>query len=513
MDSNKRIAKNTFILYIRTVITLLVSLYTSRVVLNALGVEDYGINNVVGGLVSMFSVISSSLCSSISRYLTYELGKGNQQKLQTIFRTSMNIQLGIALIVLLLGFIIGGWFLNNKMSIPDHRLYAAKWVLYCSLFSFAINLLNVPYSSSIISHEKMDAFAYISIAETTLKLIIAYAIMLASFDKLITYTCLYLVSTILVFTSYLVYCKLHFKECSYYPEIDKELLKDMTQFAGWNFFGNTAYMLNTQGVNMLINIFFGVQINAARAIGVQVQNAILQFVNNFTTAINPQITKSYASGNYDHLHKLVCLGAKYSYFLLLFFTVPVYIEAEMILQLWLQNVPEYSVIFLRLIILGSYTMILGNTSYTAIMATGRIKHYQLIITLVGCLVFPITWYLYEMGFGVESTYYIYILIYSIIILIRLYYLKVLIKLPPKNFIKYVLIKVLFLTIPAFLIPLLFTYYISPSYIRIIYTGIISIFSNFILIYYLGLNKNERAFLTTKIKHKINKKQSCLSKKL
>lgn len=507
MDANKRIAKNTFILYIRTIVTLLVSLYTSRVVLNALGVVDYGINNVVGGLVSMFSVISSSLCSSVSRYLTYELGTGNQKKLKTIFRTSINIQVIIALAVLIIGSVIGSWFLNYKMSIPDNRLYAANWVLYCSLLSFAVNLLNVPYTSSIISHERMDAFAYISIAETTLKLAIAYIIMISSFDKLITYTILYLTSSIVILVSYVIYCKIHFQECTYKREIDKNLLKDMTQFAGWNFFGNTAYMLNTQGVNMLINVFFGVQINAARAIGVQVQNAIMQFVNNFTTAVNPQITKSYAAGDYTQLHKLVCLGAKYSYFLLLIFTVPIFVEADIVLKIWLKNVPEYSVVFLRLIILSSYTMILGNSSYTAIMATGRIKNYQLVITIVGCLVFPITWILYKQGICVESTYYVYIIIYSILILIRLFYLKVLIKLPPKTFISSVLLKVLYLTIPAFFIPMLFTRYVSPSILRVVYTCIISTFCNVVLIYYLGLSKNERIFLTNKLKQKIHLKKS------
>lgn len=500
VSNNKRIAKNTLLLYIRTIITLIVSLYTSRVILNALGVIDFGINNVVGGLVSMFSVISSSLCSSVSRYLTYELGTGNQRRLRTIFRTSVNIQLGIAILVLIIGAVLGSWFLNYHMSIPNDRLYAANWVLYCSLFSFVVNILNVPYTSSIISHEKMDAFAYITIAETVLKLLIAYVIMISPFDKLIAYTVLYFISTLVIYITYVVYCKLHFQECRYRFEVDKSLLKEMTQFAGWNFFGNSSYMLNTQGVNMLINIFFGVQINAARAIGVQVQGAILQFVNNFTTAVNPQITKSYASGDYDHLHKLICLGAKYSYFLLLIFTVPIYVEADTILKLWLKTVPDYSVIFLRLIILTSYVTILGNTSYTAVMATGKIKNYQLVITMVGCLVFPLTWILYKINFDVESTYYIYIVIYGILVLLRLHYLKILVKLPPMYFVKYVLFKVLYLTLPAFVIPFLFVYFCPSFSMRFLFTSIISIVSNLILIYYLGLSDNERVFLNNKLKN-------------
>lgn len=503
--SNKRIAKNTLVLYVRTIVILIISLYTSRVILNTLGVVDFGINNVVGGLVSMFSVISSSLCSSVSRYITYELGTGNYARLKTIFRTSINIQLGIAIVVLIIGSLAGSWFLNYKMSIPENRLYAANWVLYCSLLSFVVNILNVPYTSCIISHERMDAFAYITIAETVLKLLIAYAIMISTFDKLITYTVLYLCLSVIIFITYFIYCKLHFEECSYKIEIDWPVLKEMTQFAGWNFFGNTAYMLNTQGVNMLINIFFGVQINAARAIGVQVQGAILQFVNNFTTAVNPQITKSYAAGNIEYLHKLICLGSKYSYFLLLIFTVPIYVEADTVLKLWLKTVPDYSVIFLRLIILTSYVTILGNTSFTAVMATGKVKSYQLVMTLVGCLVFPLSWILYKLGIDVESTYYVYIIIYGILIFIRLYYLKILVQMPPINFIKYVLVKVLLLSIPAFFIPFVFIHFYQPTMFRLLCTCLISIISNIFLIYSLGLSSNERIFLISKIKQKIEKK--------
>lgn len=505
ISSNKRIAKNTVILYIRTIVILFVSLYTSRVILRTLGVVDYGINNVVGGLVSMFSVISSSLSSSVSRYITYELGTGNWKKLKVIFQTSVNIQLVLALIIVVIGSFIGYWFVNNKMSVPIERLYAANWVLFSTLISFAISLLNVPFSSCIISHEKMDAFAYISIAETILKLAIAFLITFSSFDKLITYTILYLISTFLIFIIYVVYCKVHFKECEYDAGIDKAILKDMSKFAGWNFFGSTAYILNTQGVNMLINVFFGVQINAARAIGVQVQNAIMQFVNNFTTAVNPQITKSYACQDYEHFYRLVCQGAKYSYFLLLIFTVPIFVEAEAVLKLWLGIVPEYSVIFLRLIILSSYTNILGNTSYTAIMATGNIRNYQIVITLVGFLVFPLTWILYKLGYSVETTYYTYIIIYSILIFIRIYFLKVLVKLPPVFFIRYVLVKVLILTIPAFFIPFLFINYYPASLLRIVLTCMISLMSNLILIYYWGLSKGEREFITIQVKQKLNHK--------
>lgn len=507
-SDNKRLAKNTFILYIRTIFVMLVSLYTSRVILHALGVQDYGINNVVGGLVSMFSVMSSSLCSAISRFMTFGLGKGDMQKLKSIFATSVNIQLGMALLILIVGSIVGYFFLNYKMSIPVDRLYAANWVLFCSLLSFAIGLISVPYNSCIIAHEKMDAFAYISILETALKLIIVYMIYISPYDKLITYTILYLASSCLIRYIYTIYCKRNFEECQYELKIDKSLLKEMTNFAGWNFLGNTAYMLNTQGVNMLINVFFGVNMNAARGVAIQVQSAILQFVNNFTTAINPQITKSYATGDYTQLHKLICQGAKYTYYLLLIFTIPVFVEADTILKIWLGIVPEYTTIFLRLILISSYATILGNTAYTAIMATGKIKNYQIVVTLVGCLVFPLTWILYKLDFPVTSTYYIYILIYFILVFIRLYYLKKLVNLSPIVFIRTVIIKIFILSIPSFAIPFIFIQYMEASFIRVIFTCIINVATNVILIYYLGLDKNERKFITGKIKTKLKNKSLC-----
>lgn len=497
-ENNKRIAKNTIVLYIRTIFTMIVSLYTSRVILNALGVEDYGINNVVGGLVSMFSVMSSSLSSAIARFMTFELGKGDMERLKNIFCTSVNIQIFMAIIVFAVGAIVGFIFLNYKMSIPADRLYAANWVLFCSLLSFSVGLLSVPYDSCIVAHERMDVFAYMSILGTVLKLIIVYMIYISPFDKLITYSLLYLIVSIIIRFIYSIYCNRNFEECKYETKIDKSLLKEMSCFAGWNFFGNTAYILNTQGVNMLINVFFGVTMNAARGIAVQVQGAILQFVNNFTTAVNPQITKSYASGNYEQLYSLICQGSKYTFYLLLIFTVPVYVEAEIILKTWLGIVPEYTVVFLRLILISSYVTILGNTSLTAIMATGNIKNYQIVITIAGCLVFPVTWIVFKMGMPVTYTYYVYIIIYFFLNFIRLYYLKHLIKLPPIRFLKEVLLNIILVSVPSFLIPFIFIRYVEPSFLRVIYTSIISVCANIIMIYYIGLKESERQFIKSKI---------------
>lgn len=502
-SGNRRIARNTVVLYVRTIFTLLVSLYTSRITLDVLGVSDFGIYSVVGGLVSMFSVMSSSLCNSISRFLTFGLGKGDEKKLHSIFTTSVNIQILMALFVFIVGALVGGWFLNNKMSIPEGRLFAANWVLFLSLCSFSIGLISVPYNSCIIAHEKMDAFAYISILECVLKLGIVYLLYIFPFDKLILCSALFVLLSLVIRFIYGFYCKIHFKECKYEFNIDKSLLKEMGSFAGWNFFGNTSYLLNTEGVNMLMNVFFGVVVNAARGVAVQVQNAILQFVNNFTTAINPQITILYAEGNYERLFSLICKGAKYSYFLLLLFTIPVFVESDKILELWLGKVPEYSSIFLKLILIGSYMTIIGNTSFTAIMATGNIKSYQIWITIVGCLVFPLTWVFYKLGYEVTITYYIYICVYFILDFIRLYYLKVLIGFPPFLFVKDVFLRIALVSIPAFLVPYIFISFFEPSLLRLFLTTFISITVNVFSIYFFGLEHSERVFVNDKLKKVYN----------
>ena len=418
--NNKRIAKNTLLLYFRTLFIMLVTLYTSRVVLNTLGVTDYGIYNVVGGVVMMFSVISGSLSSSISRFITYEIGHGDFDKLKRIFSTSVNIQIGISLVILVLAELFGVWFLNTKMNVPAERLSAANWVLQCSLLSFIINLVSVPYNACIIAHERMSAFAYISIMEAVLRLLVVYMLLVSPYDKLATYAVLLVVVALIIRMAYSLYCRKHFEESRYRFVYDKPLIKEMTGFAGWSFFGNGAYMLNVQGVDMLINIFFGVTLNAARGVATQVQNAVMQFVNNFTVAVNPQITKSYAAGDREYMNKLVCRGARFSYFLLFLFVVPIVCEADYILYLWLKIVPEHAPAFLRLALFGSLMMLLGNSMLTAISATGNIKRYQLWVTIVGCLVFPLTWVAFKLGFPPETTYVIFIAIYFLLVFVRPY---------------------------------------------------------------------------------------------
>ena len=506
IENNKRIAKNTLLLYCRTFFIMAITLYTSRVVLETLGVGNYGIYNVVGGFVAMFTVISGALSTSISRFITFELGNGNKEKLRRIFSTSVNIQILIGLVILILGESVGLWFMNTQMNIPTERIVAANWVLQCSLFSFIINLISVPYNAAIIAHEKMKAFAYVSILEALLKLIIVYLLIISNSDKLILYAILHVAVALTIRLIYGIYCNKNFTECHYQITYDKTLIKEMTGFAGWNFLTNGAYIFNTQGVNILINLFFGVTINAARGIATQIDGAIMQFVSSFTTAINPQIIKSYATGEKESMFKLICRGAKFSYFMLLFFAIPFICEADIILALWLKEVPPHTNTFVRLSIIASMVNILSNTQYTACQATGNIKQYTIVITSVGCLVFPLTWLFFKWGYPVESTYYIFIIIYLILDILRLFFMRSLLNFPIIKFFKEVFWDITKVTIAGVILPIIGIIFIPQIWWRLILTLIISTISISISIYLLGLSKSEKNTITQSIKNRLKIKQ-------
>ena len=499
--SNKRIAKNTLMLYIRMLFTMLVSLYTSRVVLNTLGVEDYGIYNVVGGIISMFSVLSGSLSAAISRFITFELGRGNISRLKTVFSTGVNIQFGMSVIVILAAETIGLWFLNTVMNIQAERLNAANWVFQCAVGTFVLNLLSVPYNAAIIAHEKMSAYAYISIAEVSLKLLIVYMLIISPFDKLKSYAVLMLCVGAVIRVVYGIYCKRHFEECSYHFVLDKPILREMTGFAGWNFLGNGAYMFNTQGVNILMNMYFGVAVNAARGVATQVDAALKMFVNSFTTAVNPQITKSYAQGDLQYMYKLICRSAKFSAFLMLFFAVPIILETQTVLTIWLKTVPDYAAVFVRLIIISTFVdTVLSNSLLTSVFATGDIKRYQIIVTSIGFLVFPLSWIAFALGMAPQVSYILYCVIYSILIFVRLWLLRDMVKLPIMMYVKEVLYKIVPVIIIAFAIPCVFLFTMPEGWLRLIIVCVVSIAVTAITEYRLGLSEQERNFVIEKIQN-------------
>lgn len=503
LANNKRLAKNTIALYFRTIIVMLVSLYTSRVILAELGVEDYGIYNVVGGVVMMFSVVSGSISNAISRFITFELGKGNFERLKDVFCTSVNIQLGIGLCILLLGETVGLWFLNSYMIIPEGRYGAANWVLQCSMLAFVINLLSIPYNACIIAHEHMTAFAYIGIVDVLLKLGVVFLLPIFGNDKLIVYSLLMVLEALVIRIVYAIYCNRNFLESKYQFVYKKGLLKEMAGFSGWQFLVNTCWIVNTQGVNILSNLFFGVTINAARGIAAQVEGAVMQFVNNFMTALNPQLVKSYAQGEQERFFSLICRGAKFSYYLLMLIALPLIFETEFLLSLWLKVVPDYTVVFVRLSIIAALANMLGNTSVAACMATGNLKRYTIIISSFGILVFPITWFSFYLGSGPEAAYIVFIIIYVTIIFVRLYVMIDLIKFPPMLYIKKVLAPIIPVTLLSLILPIAFhLVIINNSFVRFVIMTLTCLIGSCAFIYVIGLTKEERRYLMNFAKNKI-----------
>ncbi len=497
-QNNKRIAKNTLLLYVRMLFMMAISLYTSRVVLNTLGVEDYGIYNVVGGVVAMFGFINGSMSSATQRYITFALGKGNFENLQKVFSTTLQIHVLIAALIVILGETIGLWFMYEKMQIPADRMDAAFWVLQCSIISTVVMIVSVPYNADIIAHEKMSAFAYISILEAILKLVIVYILLIGSFDKLILYAVLLLAIQILIRFCYSIYCNKHFKETKYKHVWDKHLFKEMTGFAGWSMFGNLSAVLFGQGLNMLLNVFFGPVVNAARAVAVQVQNAIQQFVSNFQMALNPQITKTYAKGEMNEMHKLMFRSARFSFYLLFFLSLPVLFETNFILTIWLKTVPENTVIFLRIMICTSLIYALANPLIIANQATGKVKRYQAICGTILLMILPISYVCLKLGYPAYSVFIVHFVMEFIAQLARMIILRSLIGIQITDYIKNIYIKVLSVTVLSIVVPLIIYLNMTDSILRFFIVCIVCILSVVTIAYTVGLSSNERNFVKAKI---------------
>ena len=503
-ENNKRIAKNTLILYCRMFLMAVIGLYTSRVILQTLGVADYGIYNAVGGFVAMFSLLSGMLTNSINRFLTFELGKGDMDKLKRVFCTAINVMVILSCVIIVLGATVGVWFLNTKMNIPDGRMDAANVVLACSVLTFTLNLVSVPYNASIVAHEKMSAFAYISLVEVTVKLLIVYALTLSPFDRLKTYAVLLLTMQFLIRLLYGFYCKRHFEECTYHLIHDNKLLREMTSFAGWNFLGAGAGLINVHGINVMMNLFFGVTVNAARGIANQVNAHVFQFVTNFMMAMNPQITKSYAKGDYEYMHSLICRGAKFSYFLVLFFLIPLCLEAHQVLSIWLGIVPEYAVPFVQLTLVTTALNVLSSTLITGLHATGNLKRYMIIVGAVEISNFPITYIAFKLGGSPLVSYYIYLIIYFILMLLRLYLIKDLIHMKASMFIRKVYVKVIIVSLLSCILPIIVFIPQEENLLRFITVCIISFASTAACVYFVGLEVNERSMIVKLINNKLHR---------
>lgn len=410
--NNKRIAKNTVYLYFRMILVLVVSLYTSRVVLAELGVVDYGVYNVVAGVIVMFRFINSSMATSTQRFLTFELGKGDFKRLKRIFSASLNIHIAIGLLILILAETIGLWFVNAKLVIPSDRMLAANIAYQCTMLSFMLNITQVPYNASLISHEEMNVYAYMGILEALSKLGIAFLLMIYGGDKLIFFSILMLVIHACLLLIYRVYCCRKYSECTFSLFWDYELYRSLTSFAGWNLFGSIAWVCRGQGLNILLNLFFGPTLNAAKGIADKVSNSVMSFIRNFNIAMNPQITKSYAVGDISAMENLCFRGAKFAFLLLYLIALPAIINIDFILSLWLVEVPKYTAVFVILVMADALLDVLLGTSQfiTAIQATGKIVTYQILVGSIIMLVIPIGYAFLHFGGSPESLFYVMIAI-------------------------------------------------------------------------------------------------------
>ena len=499
-ENTKRIAKNTLMLYVRMLFGMLVSLYTSRVVLQALGVEDYGIYNVVGGVVAMFSLLSGSLSAAVSRFLTFELGRNDLVRLRKVFSSALCVHALLALFVLVLSETLGLWFLNYQMNIPADRMIAANWVFQFSLFSFLLGLFSVPYNASIISHERMGIFAFVGIGDTLLQLGIVLFIAFGGIcsDKLIVYASLLVVKGMLFQLFYFYYCRKSFKECRFKLSLDKPLLKEMTGFAGWNFIGASSAILRDQGGNILLNLFYGPALNAARGVANQVSNAIGSFVGNFMIALNHQITKSYDAAEYGYTFSLIFRGARFSYYLLLWLALPVLLNTQYILSIWLNVVPEHTILFVQLVLVFSMCETISNPLITVMLATGKIRNYQIVVGGLQMMNFPLSYIFLKMGFLPEIIVMVAISLSLICLGARLILLRDMIQLPVARFLRHVCGNIIVVTILSLTVPLYARWELPNNLFGFIFSCIICFGWGGIILYRFGCSVSERKFLISKL---------------
>ncbi len=496
--NNKRIAKNTLLLYFRMLFIMFVQLYTSRVVLKTLGVEDYGIYNVVGGIVAMFGFLNAAMTTSTQRYITFELGKGNIERLKQVFATSVNIHIVISIVVVILVESIGIWFLHNKMVIPAERMDATMWVLQFSVISAVIAIMSYPYNAAIVAHEKMSAFAYISVLEVVLKLAIVYLLTIWDFDKLILYAILMTIIQLSIRFCYSRYCVNNFSETKYRFYWNKTLFKEMLSFAGWNLWGNLAAIMFTQGLNMLLNVFFGPIVNAARAVAVQVQGAIQQFSVNFQMAINPQITKTYATGMLDEMHQLIYRSSKFTFFLLLILCIPVVIETPVILDIWLETVPNYSVIFLRIMIATMIIDATANPLMISAAATGNVKKYQSVIGGILLAILPISYVILKLGGAPWAVFLVHFCVCCVAYIMRLFIIRPLINLRIRSFVKEVILRCMLVTVVSIVLPIIVHILMPQTMSMSLVVIVLSIVCATLSSFYIGLNKHEREVVMVKV---------------
>lgn len=480
------------------IIMMGVSFYTSRVILQVLGVDDYGIYTVVGGVVALFGVISNSLSTATQRFITHALGKNDPKNLNKVFSTSILVHIAMCVLIFILAETLGLWFLENKMQIPTDRTNAALWVYQCAVVSSVIMIMSVPYNAAIIAHEKMGVFAAISLIEVILKLGIVYLLYLFSVDKLVLYSVMLVLTQLCIRFCYTFYCNKNFEETKIHFVKDSNLIKEIGLFSTWSLLGNAAYISYTQGLNVLLNMFFSPSVNAARGIAVQVQSAVNQFVANFQTAMNPQITKSYASGNIDYMHNLVFKSARFSFYMLYILSLPIIIECETILNIWLTIVPEYTIIFLKLILFITWINAIANPLIISVKATGRIRTYEMVVGGIMLTILPISYVFLKFGCPPYSVFIVNLFVEIVAQIFRIWISHNLIHFSIIKYIKEVIIKSAMVAIIAAVLPLTLHEVLDKNTLSFLVTCAVSVISCCIVIYFLGLSKSERMMINKNI---------------
>ena len=479
-------------------VLMVVSLYTSRVVLAALGVEDYGIYNVVGGIVVLFTFINNAMITSTQRYLNYELGRNDLLQAKKVFSISLNIHILISLIVVLLAETVGLWLLNTTIQYPESREFAVQVTYQLSILTTCIKIIRAPYNATIIAYERMSFYAYLSIFEAVLQLGIVFMLMAYSADRLILYSILLCIVAIIVNLCYYAYCRKKFEICQYTLYRDKSLYRQLLSFSGWSLFGGVANMGASQGLNMILNVFFGVTINAAMGIATQVNSAVASFVHSFQTAFNPQIVKSYATGDHGYFIKLILSTSKYSYLLLFILALPIYICCPEVLCVWLTEVPDFAVSFCRLMLIFALLDALQGPLWYSVQATGKIKTYQILMSFMILSNLPIAYVCLKMGYSPNGVLVVRCIINLATLFVRMWYLNRLYKFPVMEFVNGVILRIVPITAIAYLISYIPIEADTPL-AKIVIIVALTLVANMVLILSIGLNKDERVVVGRNIK--------------
>lgn len=492
MDNRSaRIGKNTFMLNIRMFVILVITLYTSRIILSTLGIVDFGLYNVVGGIVIMLSFISSSMSLSINRFLAFEIGRKNNIQLKRVFSLAVLLQFIIALVILIISETLGLWFLKTQLHIPIERMEAANWVYQFSILSFIVIVLRVPFNASIIAHENMKIYAYISIIEALVKLIVVYLLIIISFDKLKIYSFLNFFVTLSVSFFYYIYAKKKYSECSFSFYWEKTLFKSLVSYAGWSTFGNMSSVVVSQGQNILLNVFFGPLANAARGVSYQLSGAVSSFITNFYTAINPAIVKSYAENNKKYFLTLIFEGTKLTSFLMLMMSIPLILEMDFILDLWLDDVPPEAPMFCRLILINSIIYYFPTPSVIALQAAGKIATLHLTTGSINMSNLIISFFFLRRGYNANIVFIVQICVSLVLMLVTIFLQTKQLKISIINYIKQVILPFLIILIATTSIISFIWTQLDYGFIRLVITIISSIITVLFAGFFLGTTKDSR----------------------